>query len=268
MRPSSFNGAGHLCARKAAVSVRQLTEILRFNGAGHLCARKAAYMLERGYHKQKLQWGRASVCPEGAWRPMSPGRDPCFNGAGHLCARKAIVSPLFKSFASFASMGPGICVPGRLAGACNPSHHPLNKLQWGRASVCPEGPTLIFFPSLTPYRFNGAGHLCARKVLRDPHRVRHRLAASMGPGICVPGRSNLSALILGDFSLQWGRASVCPEGAMSRPWPIPTGDGFNGAGHLCARKVFPDQGVTGTGGGASMGPGICVPGRPARAGKP
>ena len=91
------------------------------------------------------------------------------------------------------------------------------ELQWGRASVCPEGG--IEYPLVEP-----AG------------------PASMGPGICVPGR------LIGQEDYEERDDPAC----------------FNGAGHLCARKDAPGLGQRPDVAAASMGPGICVPGRPHR----
>ena len=203
--------------RSTRAGRRSSTCAARFNGAGHLCARKAARCSGRPRNEPSLQWGRASVCPEGSRAGLAP-------------ARRAA-----------ASMGPGICVPGRQPYYLAVIIRRKYKLQWGRASVCPEG----------------------RRAGRGRPRPGAHNGASMGPGICVPGRPSTNPYLQSTFdaALQWGRASVCPEGGhhcVGRGRGTPR---FNGAGHLCARKVEEGRGRVAASGMASMGPGICVPGR-------
>ena len=59
----------------------------------------------------------------------------------------------------------------------------------------------------------GPGICVPGRLPLDEKQVLDVLEASMGPGICVPGRMNTDTNTVPTSELlQWGRASVCPEG--------------------------------------------------------
>ena len=210
-----------------------------FNGAGHLCARKARDEVQATESQRELQWGRASVCPEG--------------GGSSVAGRR---------FTDAASMGPGICVPGRDGEMC--THLPRQEIASMGPGICVPGRSRGGTRRRGNKRcFNGAGHLCARKAriaaskggfytelqwgrasVCPEGRANHRRGrlrghASMGPGICVPGRS-----IRGSIPRPlWTPASMGPgicvpgRGSRRRWCPAAASLSFNGAGHLCARKA-------------------------------
>ena len=266
--PCRFNGAGHLCARKASTSRPTGSRCSCFNGAGHLCARKVEHAEGGLAPIPKLQWGRASVCPEGG-----DLRSATVEAVAQLQWGRASVCPeglpesAGLTCATAASMGPGICVPGRQQRARGPAPAPPSFN--GAGHLCARKAARVYSRrSAKGACFNGAGHLCARKGRGVGQPRNSQLRASMGPGICVPGR--------------WGRRTHAPPGRARRfngaghlcarkgaPFPrarARTKAGFNGAGHLCARKVAAMETTFSIALTASMGPGICVPGRMAFSG--
>ena len=85
----------------------------------------------------------------------------------------------------------------------------------------------------------------------------------MGPRICMRGKLLATLILSGARMLQWGRAFACAERS-AHLFPFGRTRCFNGAAHLHARKAEPPPPPLPPE-IASMGPRICMRGKPAEA---
>jgi hypothetical protein len=217
--PAGFNGARDCCPGKPPRRPRSATSSSGcFNGARDSCPGKRG---DRGHHallEARFNGARDSCPGKRRSAARRAGRRTCFNGARDSCPGKRPMAFYGGDYVTL-QWGPGFLsretrhtrfsscrhccrfngardsCPGKLPKKKEVAWRGLRKLQWGPGFLSRE--TWLRRATWSgSSRFNGARDSCPGKPTRDDSNASTR-AASMGPGILVPGNSPpLSPLLM------------------------------------------------------------------------